>query len=62
MDLIINRRGAKELSALMDELCSASESACRDLTNHMQREELQASTYTRSLVLSKGSCMRPDWT
>jgi hypothetical protein len=43
------RRGAREVAGLMSQLCDAAESACRDLTSHMQREELQAN-FASSLV------------
>ena len=39
--LLPYRRGAKEVAVLMRELCDAAESACQDLTSHMEREELQ---------------------
>lgn len=35
------REDDEEVSQLMSKLCAAAESACQDLINHMQREELK---------------------
>lgn len=39
--LWLYRRGAREVAALMGELVTAAEAACKEIAGHMDREELQ---------------------